>query len=169
VTETHGRIERERTRHAAALAAPLLACSFFLVGCKRSAADWLEDLKGSEPWNRRMAVLALRSAPDADCELAFRALVIRLKDRDPEVARAIEESLRELARRRPDLPMKALPAFAVERKSHRQFLARLLLELERDGHAEVHPVVQSYVDGELQSGSEERVEAVRALLADFGM
>jgi hypothetical protein len=134
----------------AALVLALLAC--LLSGCRRTSAEWIEELKGTDPWSRRMAVLALRSVPDADCELAFRALAIRLKDRDVEVARAIEDSLRLLAHRRPDLPAKALPAFPAERMGHRQFMARLLLELERDGYPEVDAAPDPTLDGELQSG-----------------
>jgi hypothetical protein len=153
------------SRHAAWLAGALV---LLLAGCRRPTETWLEDLRGEDPWRRRMAVLALRTVEDGQCELAFRALVIRLKDRDPQVAATIEESLRVLSCRRPDLAVKALEAFAVERAGHRAFLARLLLELEQAGHSEVGPALREYLDGELASGVEARERAARTLMHEFG-
>lgn len=159
-------VERLFRRLAFPFACVLLCCA--LAACRRAPATWIEDLRGPDPWRRKMAVLALRSVEDGDCELAYRALVIRMKDKDPAVALAIEESLRTLAQRRPDLPLKALQALPAERIGHRSFLARLLLELEQAGHAEVQAALQEYLDGELASGVAARERAVRELLAEFG-
>ena len=134
-----------------------------LCACRRALADWQEDLRSTDPWRRRMAALALGRVEDKACEPAFRSLVIHLRDGDPEVIAGIEDSLRALSRRRSELPVQAIKAFPVERMRHRSFLAGILVELERAGHAEVREALDQYVANELASGFEPRVEAARRL------
>ncbi len=101
--------------------------------CSRSTEDWKQDLVSHDPWRREMAVIALRSVPDEDVVRAVVGLIAKARDRDPRVARAAEDSLRELAPR-------AVPKLAAlmrnappEKARRRELCARLLLERARDG------------------------------------
>jgi hypothetical protein len=163
-----GRLPSALRLRARRLALACLALPLLVAGCHRDAETWIGDLAGQDPWRRRMAALALRSVADEECERAFRALAIRLRDKDPEITAAIEASLRVLAARRPDLPARALQVFAAERVAQRALMARVLLELAAAGQTIDQAALDAWFAGEQASGVPARVEAARALLAEFG-
>ena len=110
-----------------------------------------------------MAAIALGRAPEDEMEEAFQALTIHLRDRDPELSVAVQDSLRRLARRRPALPTRMLDLLGPEELWRRVFLARILFELEQGGSAEARTALETHLAGELDCGVEERVTAARRL------
>lgn len=138
----------ERRAGLAGLACLLVLCS----SCRRRTDDWVAEFVAGDAWHRRMAALAMRSVPDEEVALAFRTLLLQLKDREPEVLEALQDTLLQLSLRNPKLPRRAIDALPESKLNTRMVMANILLELARRGDSEARTALEAYLAVEEASG-----------------
>jgi hypothetical protein len=71
--------------------------------CQRSTAEWIEDLGGTDPFERELAALALRDAADDSLEQVLEALIEAGQDPEESVRYTARATLQQLAPRMLDL------------------------------------------------------------------
>lgn len=114
----------------------LVLLGLVLAACARSTDDWLGDLESGGTFERRMAALALREAPDEHAEQASLALLRALRDVDSEVGKNARASLVALGEKAVDTVVRILP----ESRTFPLFQGKLRSLLVEIGPPSVEPM-----------------------------
>jgi hypothetical protein len=141
------------------------ACA--LAACERGPRAWHSDLRSDDPWHRRVAAQALRTADDDAVETHLRWLLLVLEDPDPAVAAAARESFEHLAPRAPPAVARLLRGLPADARELRQLLLGTLRRLAESGDEEARRELVTLLRAEAENADPRRARLAREWLERF--